>query len=57
MMNFWYVVFQHWLALLNNMQQVERVVRYEDDLAVWLRGNSRIEIQNKAKQIIEEMTS
>jgi len=53
----WDMIFQPCLGMLNELDQVERVVGYADDLAVVIKGNNRNELQNKANQIIDRMTS
>jgi len=53
----WDVMFQPCLELLNGLEQVERVVRYADDLAVVIKSKSRQDLEDKANHIIGRMTS
>jgi len=54
---FWDLTFQPCLEMLNELQEVERVVGFADDLAVVIKGNSRLEIERKSNAVTREMAS
>jgi len=53
----WDLTFQPCLEMLNELQEVERVAGFAEDLAVVIKGNSRLEIERKSNVVTREMAS